>query len=66
MAPASKDALLNIYYYYPSIGTLYLSVIAPSTECACANYSSFDITSAQIWRPSICSSYIWVESRRCF
>jgi len=24
---------------YMSIGTLYLSVICPSTQCACANYS---------------------------
>jgi hypothetical protein len=42
---------------YPSIGTLYLRVIGPSTQCACANYSWLAITSAQIWRPSTYSSY---------
>jgi len=53
---------LNEVVTYPSIGTLYLSVIGPSTQCSCANYSSFAITSAQIWRPSMYSSYIWVEN----
>ena len=36
---------------YRSIGTLSLSVIDPSTQCACANYSSLARISAQIWRP---------------
>jgi len=25
---------------YPIIGTLYLGIIGPSTQCACVNYSS--------------------------
>jgi len=41
----------SLFYFevvtYPSIETLYLSVIGPSTQWA--SYSLFAITSAQIW-----------------